>query len=148
MPDIVHTVEIATTPDRLYDALTTQGGLAGWWTPQATAAPPSIEHWNLLTGWVSPAPALKVNLAAGLSVEAGGSEVIWGALDGAVTGGGAAPTAALPESQMPPGPPIRPSTAGQTMEPKPPLSMVEAGRLSQVATMAPSPEGDAKGPAS
>ena len=39
MPDILHTVEIATTPDRLYDALTTPRGLAGWWTPQVTAAP-------------------------------------------------------------------------------------------------------------
>jgi uncharacterized protein YndB with AHSA1/START domain len=37
--DIVHSVVIQTTPDRLYEALTTQQGLAGWWTPQVKAEP-------------------------------------------------------------------------------------------------------------
>jgi uncharacterized protein YndB with AHSA1/START domain len=36
---IVHSVKIATTPDRLYDAITTTAGLSGWWTPRATAEP-------------------------------------------------------------------------------------------------------------
>jgi uncharacterized protein YndB with AHSA1/START domain len=37
--DIVHSVDIETTPDRLYEAITTQEGLAGWWTPQVEAEP-------------------------------------------------------------------------------------------------------------
>jgi len=37
--DIVHSVDIETTPDRLYEAITTQQGLAGWWTPQVKAEP-------------------------------------------------------------------------------------------------------------
>ena len=37
--DIVHSVDIRTTPDRLYEAITTQKGLAGWWTPQVKAEP-------------------------------------------------------------------------------------------------------------
>jgi uncharacterized protein YndB with AHSA1/START domain len=32
--DIVHSINIATTPDRLYEAITTPKGLAGWWTPK------------------------------------------------------------------------------------------------------------------
>lgn len=37
--DIVHSVDIETTPERLYEAITTQKGFAGWWTPQAQAEP-------------------------------------------------------------------------------------------------------------
>jgi uncharacterized protein YndB with AHSA1/START domain len=37
--DIVHSVAIETTPDRLYEAITTQKGLAGWLTPQVKAEP-------------------------------------------------------------------------------------------------------------
>lgn len=37
--DIIHATTIATTPDRLYQALTTERGLAGWWTPDVTAEP-------------------------------------------------------------------------------------------------------------
>jgi hypothetical protein len=37
--DIVHSVDIETTPDRLYEAITTQKGLTGWWTPQVKAEP-------------------------------------------------------------------------------------------------------------
>jgi uncharacterized protein YndB with AHSA1/START domain len=37
--DIVHSVDIEATPERLYDAITTQLGLAGWWTPQVKAEP-------------------------------------------------------------------------------------------------------------
>ena len=37
--DIVHSVDIKTTADRLYEAITTRKGLAGWWTPQVKAEP-------------------------------------------------------------------------------------------------------------
>ena len=37
--DIVHVVDIDTTPQRLYEAITTLEGLASWWTPQAKARP-------------------------------------------------------------------------------------------------------------
>jgi uncharacterized protein YndB with AHSA1/START domain len=36
--DIVHEIDIATSPERLYEALTTQAGLSGWYTPETTAA--------------------------------------------------------------------------------------------------------------
>jgi uncharacterized protein YndB with AHSA1/START domain len=36
--DIVHEIDIATSPERLYEALTTQAGLAGWYTPETKAA--------------------------------------------------------------------------------------------------------------
>jgi uncharacterized protein YndB with AHSA1/START domain len=32
MVDILHRIGATTTPDRVYDALTTLDGLAGWWT--------------------------------------------------------------------------------------------------------------------
>src|SRR5262249_41375067 len=37
--DIVHSVDIDTTPQRLYEALTTQEGLGAWFTPQVKARP-------------------------------------------------------------------------------------------------------------
>jgi uncharacterized protein YndB with AHSA1/START domain len=37
--DIVHSVGIETTPERLYEAITTQRGLEGWWTPEVKAEP-------------------------------------------------------------------------------------------------------------
>lgn len=37
--DIVHSVDIQTTPDRLYEAITTQQGLSKWWTPEVKAEP-------------------------------------------------------------------------------------------------------------
>jgi uncharacterized protein YndB with AHSA1/START domain len=37
--DIVHSVDIETTPDHLYEAITTPKGLAGWWTPQVKVEP-------------------------------------------------------------------------------------------------------------
>jgi uncharacterized protein YndB with AHSA1/START domain len=37
--DITHATNIASTPERLYEALTTERGLAGWWTPDVTAQP-------------------------------------------------------------------------------------------------------------
>ena len=37
--DIVHSVIIKTTPDKLYEVITTQKGLAEWWTPQVEAQP-------------------------------------------------------------------------------------------------------------
>lgn len=37
--DIVLSVNIQTTPERAYEAITTQKGLAGWWTPEVKAEP-------------------------------------------------------------------------------------------------------------
>jgi uncharacterized protein YndB with AHSA1/START domain len=37
--DIVQSVDIDSTPQRLYEAITTQEGLAAWWTPQVKARP-------------------------------------------------------------------------------------------------------------
>ena len=37
--DIVHEIDIASTPERLYAALTTQSGLSGWYTPETRAEP-------------------------------------------------------------------------------------------------------------
>lgn len=37
--DIVQAINIKTTPERLYEAITTQKGLAGWWTPRVKAEP-------------------------------------------------------------------------------------------------------------
>jgi uncharacterized protein YndB with AHSA1/START domain len=37
--DIVHSIDIETAPDRLYKAITTEAGLAGWWTPDSKAEP-------------------------------------------------------------------------------------------------------------
>lgn len=37
--NIVHSVDIETTADRLYEAIVTQKGLAGWWTPQVKVEP-------------------------------------------------------------------------------------------------------------
>lgn len=37
MPDILHEVPIAGTPEKIYQALTEQSGLRAWWTEQASA---------------------------------------------------------------------------------------------------------------
>ena len=39
MPDIVHRVGINASPFQVFEALTTQEGLASWWTRQTTAEP-------------------------------------------------------------------------------------------------------------
>jgi uncharacterized protein YndB with AHSA1/START domain len=39
MPHIHHALLIEAPVETIYDALTTQEGLAGWWTPDATAKP-------------------------------------------------------------------------------------------------------------
>lgn len=39
MNSIWHRLTIKASPEVLYDALTTQEGLAGWWTPETTATP-------------------------------------------------------------------------------------------------------------
>jgi uncharacterized protein YndB with AHSA1/START domain len=39
MPDILHEVTIAGTPDKVFKALTEQQGLASWWTTRAMAEP-------------------------------------------------------------------------------------------------------------
>ncbi|HYE53715.1 MAG TPA: SRPBCC domain-containing protein [Chitinophagaceae bacterium] len=37
MPHIRHELLIEASPEKIYDAITTQEGLAGWWTPQVSA---------------------------------------------------------------------------------------------------------------
>ena len=39
MPEIRHNVIIKTTPEKIYEAITTEEGLANWWTKQAIAKP-------------------------------------------------------------------------------------------------------------
>jgi uncharacterized protein YndB with AHSA1/START domain len=39
MHDIVHELTIAAAPDAIYAAVTTQAGLASWWTADCTAEP-------------------------------------------------------------------------------------------------------------
>jgi uncharacterized protein YndB with AHSA1/START domain len=39
MPDILHAVGIKASPDAVYDALTTIGGLSGWWTSDTKGDP-------------------------------------------------------------------------------------------------------------
>lgn len=38
MPDILHRIQINAPAERVYEALTTEEGLSGWWTRRATAA--------------------------------------------------------------------------------------------------------------
>ncbi|HEX2913151.1 MAG TPA: SRPBCC domain-containing protein [Chloroflexia bacterium] len=37
MPDILHQVIVAAEPEKVYEALTEQNGLSGWWTTNASA---------------------------------------------------------------------------------------------------------------
>ncbi|HZQ37331.1 MAG TPA: SRPBCC domain-containing protein [Dehalococcoidia bacterium] len=37
--DILHSVPIKTTPEHLFEAITTEAGLAAWWTPDTSAEP-------------------------------------------------------------------------------------------------------------
>jgi len=37
MPDLLHQIPIASTPDQVYAALATSAGLAGWWTADSHA---------------------------------------------------------------------------------------------------------------
>ena len=39
MPNIRHEVLIGAAADIVFDALTTQNGLSGWWTPEVQARP-------------------------------------------------------------------------------------------------------------
>ena len=39
MPDILHEVEIHTSPAKVYEAITQQQGLASWWTANTKAKP-------------------------------------------------------------------------------------------------------------
>ncbi len=39
MPDILHEVTIAATPDKVFKAITEQQGLAAWWTTHTVAEP-------------------------------------------------------------------------------------------------------------
>ena len=48
MPEIRHNVIIKTTPEKVYEAITTQEGLANWWAKQ-TIAKPEVGFVNLFT---------------------------------------------------------------------------------------------------
>lgn len=48
MPEIRHNVIIKTTPEKVYEAITTQEGLANWWAKQ-TIAKPEIGFVNIFT---------------------------------------------------------------------------------------------------
>lgn len=39
MKSIYHRLQIQAPAEKVYEALTTQKGLAGWWTPDTTAKP-------------------------------------------------------------------------------------------------------------
>lgn len=39
MPEILHRVFIDATPEKIYDAITTEKGLKSWWTTNAKATP-------------------------------------------------------------------------------------------------------------
>lgn len=39
MADIKHKLEIAASPEKVFENLTTQEGLSGWWTPDTHAKP-------------------------------------------------------------------------------------------------------------
>jgi len=88
MFDIVHELDVAAPPDQVFAALTTQDGLAGWWTPDvATTAvlgseavfgfgdhedlkvrieavdAPELVHWSVLHGpdeWPGTAIAFRI----------------------------------------------------------------------------------------
>ena len=48
MPDILHEVTIKAAPDKIYQALTEQKGLASWWTVH-TKAKPQVGNVNEFT---------------------------------------------------------------------------------------------------
>jgi len=48
MADIRHNVAIKATPEKIYEAITSQEGLSGWWAKQATAKP-EIDFVNVFT---------------------------------------------------------------------------------------------------
>ncbi|SDF59663.1 Activator of Hsp90 ATPase homolog 1-like protein [Dyadobacter soli] len=54
MPNIRQTLLIAATPEHIYDALTTSGGLSAWWTPnvQAIPEPGTIASFPFANGYV------------------------------------------------------------------------------------------------
>ena len=56
MADILHKIIIKSSPDKLYKALTTQEGLASWWTPMTEAQPEvsSIAKFRFGDGTIGP----------------------------------------------------------------------------------------------
>lgn len=48
MADIRHKLVIKTAPEKVYQAITTQEGLSGWWAKQATAKP-EVGFVNIFT---------------------------------------------------------------------------------------------------
>ena len=56
MADILHKIIINTAPDNVYEALTTQKGLAGWWTPMTEVQPEvgSVARFRFGDGSIGP----------------------------------------------------------------------------------------------
>lgn len=50
MPDIVSDFWIRTTPDRVYQAISTPEGLDSWWTKKSTGRPVKGEEFQLFFG--------------------------------------------------------------------------------------------------
>jgi len=53
MADIRHTLTIKAAPAKVYEAVTTQAGLSGWWAKQ-TVAKPEVDFVNVFTFGTSP----------------------------------------------------------------------------------------------
>lgn len=91
MPDILHRVGIAATPERVFGALTTLAGLRGWWISTATgepsaggvvdfgfctmrvvaAAPGTLVHWRCVSGpaeWVDTEVTFRLRKEEGQTV--------------------------------------------------------------------------------
>lgn len=89
MHDIVHELDIAAPPQQVFDAVTTQAGIAGWWTRDCFAEPtvgsigefafegrsvvfsmrvdlleaPELVHWECIGGpdeWVGTSVAFRI----------------------------------------------------------------------------------------
>jgi len=50
MPDIYHLVFIESTPDKIYEAATTQEGIASWWSIQNNAKPETGSIYRIYFG--------------------------------------------------------------------------------------------------
>lgn len=73
--EIVLALDIADDAGRIFDAITTQGGLASFWTPDVTA---SAEAGSTLRFGFEPAPA---DLEVTLEMADRGEGVVWAAGD-------------------------------------------------------------------
>lgn len=54
MPDILHELTIAVPPEKVYEAITEEAGLAAWWTTASKAKPKvgSVSEFSFMNGQV------------------------------------------------------------------------------------------------